>query len=157
MFKLVSSIASLPEAAAVLIDNDDFSNSEAFNRIIKELTSATNVRVIMKELLQFSYAGLTCTQRVFVDSMAHFIPKGDTRSTLMRNASGRELLKRLVFSTTWNDKAVAETAKSVLDTLISHEDNATNFKGNWNATVIYSNISYLQIRFFERFDTCSPR
>jgi hypothetical protein len=121
-WKLKTSLPSLAQNVMQLIDCEiEEEKSSHFAKVTKDLGLNKDVpkslNTVLKELLQLAYAGLTETQHVFTEVMGHYLKTSENRSLVFTSTSGRDLLLRLIFSTTWADEKTAASARAALNEL----------------------------------------
>ncbi len=147
-WKLNTTIPSLAQTVVSLIDTEDAEEKKTYAaKIIKDLgvtkDAPKNLTSVIKELRQLAYAGLTETQNIFATAMQYYVGTVENREILFHSASGRDVLNRLIFSTSWPDQSTSEIAKKALKIFT---ENNNNFSGWDNFKIIdffssfYNNI-----------------
>jgi hypothetical protein len=130
-WKLNTTIPSLAQTVVSLIDTEDAEEKKTYAaKIIKDLgvtkDAPKNLTSVIKELRQLAYAGLTETQNIFATAMQYYVGTVENREILFHSASGRDVLNRLIFSTSWPDQSTSEIAKKALKIFT---ENNNNFSG----------------------------
>ncbi len=93
--------------------------------------SAGEIEPVLNQLLQLGYAGQLDTQQVFAKAMYYALTKNAesvdsnhlrNRSVLFGTTKGRDVLSRLIFSSSWNDKETSTDSLKALNNLCSDFD-----------------------------------